>query len=123
MTLSQFSLSNPPKNVCILRLSALGDITHALPVLRTLQKRWPNTAITWIIGKTEYQLVKDIEGVEFITFDKSQGLAAYKAIRQELKARHFDVLLHMQLSLRASAISFFVHADIKLGFDKERAKD
>lgn len=123
MTLSQFNLSNPPKNICILRLSALGDITHALPVLRTLQKNWPNTSITWIIGKTEYQLVKDIKGVEFIIFDKSQGLSGYKNLRKQLKGRHFDILLHMQLSLRASAISFFVPADIKLGFDKERAKD
>jgi len=123
MTLSQFNLSNPPKNICILRLSALGDITHTLPVLRTLQKNWPNTSITWIIGKTEYQLVKDIEGVEFIIFDKSQGLTAYGTLRQQLKERHFAILLHMQLSLRASAISFFVPADIKLGFDKARAKD
>ena len=123
MTLSQFNLSNPPKNICILRLSALGDITHTLPVLRTLQKNWPNTSVTWIIGKTEYQLVKGIEDVEFIIFDKSQGLAGYNKLRKQLKARHFDILLHMQLSLRASAISFFVPADIKLGFDKERAKD
>jgi heptosyltransferase I len=91
--------------------------------LRTLQKNWPNTSITWIIGKTEYELVRDIEGVEFIIFDKSQGLAAYNTIRRQLKGRHFDVLLHMQLSLRASVISFFVPAAIKLGFDKERAKD
>ena len=123
MTLSQFNLSNPPKKVCLLRLSALGDITHALPVLRTLQKNWPNTSITWIIGKTEYQLVKDIEDVEFIIFDKSQGLAGYNRLRKQMKRRHFDILLHMQLSLRASAISFFVPADVKLGFDKERAKD
>lgn len=123
MTLSQFSPSNPPKNICILRLSALGDITHALPVLRTLQKNWPDTKISWIIGKTEYPLVKDIEGVEFIIFDKSQGLDAYKTIRKQLKGRHFDILLHLQLSLRASAISYLVPADIKLGFDKERAKD
>ena len=123
MTLSQFNLSNPPKSLCLLRLSALGDITHALPVLRTLQKNWPDTSITWIIGKTEYQLVKDIEAVEFIIFDKSQGLAGYNRLRKQMKGRHFDILLHMQLSLRASAISFFVPADIKLGFDKERAKD
>ena len=101
----------------------MGDITHALPVLRTLQKNWPNTSITWIIGKTEYQLVRDIEGVEFIIFDKTQGLSAYNTIHKQLKGRHFDILFHMQLSLRASAISFFVPADIKLGFDKERAKD
>lgn len=123
MTLSQFNPSKPPKNICILRLSALGDITHTLPVLRTLQKHWPDTSITWIIGKTEYQLVRDIQGVEFITFDKSKGLSAYRTLCQQLKGKHFDVLLHMQLSLRASAISFFVPADIKLGFDRARAKD
>ncbi len=123
MTLSQFNLSKPPKNICILRLSALGDITHTLPVLRTLQKNWPATPITWIIGKTEYELVKGVEGVEFIIFDKSQGFAAYLALRQQMKSRHFDVLLHLQVSLRASAISFLVPATIKLGFDRERAKD
>ena len=105
MTLSQFNLSKPPKNICMLRLSALGDITHTLPVLRTLQKNWPATPITWIIGKTEYELVKGIEGVEFIIFDKSQGFAAYLALRQQMQSRHFDVLLHLQVSLRASAIT------------------
>lgn len=101
----------------------MGDITHTLPVLRTLQKNWPDTSISWIIGKTEYELVRNIPNVEFIIFDKSQGLVGLHKIRQQLKKRHFDVLLHMQLSLRASAISFFVPATIKLGFDKKRAKD
>lgn len=106
-----------------MRLSALGDITHALPVLRTLQKHWPTTRITWIIGKAEYELVKDIDGVEFIIFNKSRGLAALSDLRRQMKGRHFDILLHMQLSLRASAASFFIPADIKLGFDRDRAKD
>jgi len=48
---------------------------------------------------------------------------SYNKLRKQMKGRHFDILLHMQLSLRASAISLFVPADIKLGFDKERAKD
>jgi len=106
-----------------LRLSALGDITHALPVLRTLQKHWPQTRITWIIGKAEYELVRDIDGVEFIIFNKSRGIGAYNDLRRQMKGRHFDILLHMQLSLRASAASFFIPADIRLGFDRERAKD
>ena len=123
MTLSRSTLSAPPKRICILRLSALGDITHALPVLRTFQQHWPDTHISWIIGKTEFELVKDIEGVEFIIFDKARGLAAYRQIRRVLKQQHFDVLLHMQLSLRASIISALTSADIKLGFDRARAKD
>jgi len=122
-----FSATTPPETLCLLRLSALGDITHVLPTLRTLQSHWPSTEITWIIGKTEYQLVKTIDNVNFIIFDKSTGLSGYfdlqKKIRQQLKGQSFDVLLHMQLSLRASIASLFIPAKIKLGFDKKRAKD
>jgi heptosyltransferase I len=132
MTFSQtfsqnFSTKNPPETLCLLRLSALGDITHVLPTLRTIQQHWPNTKITWVIGKIEYQLVKDISNINFIVFDKSKGLYAYldlrKQIRQQLKHFSFDVLLHMQLSIRSSLASLFIPAHIKLGFDKKRAKD
>ncbi len=116
-------LSSAPDSICILRLSAIGDVTHALPVLRTLQHHWPQTRLTWIIGKNEHALVTEINGVEFITFDKSLGFGAYQDIRRKLADRRFDVLLHMQLSLRASITSLFIKADVKLGFDRERAKD
>ena len=33
--------STPPESICILRLSALGDVCHVLPVVRTLQDAWP----------------------------------------------------------------------------------
>lgn len=95
--------------------------------MRTLQSHWPSTEITWIIGKAEYQLVKTIDNINFIIFDKSSGLSGYfdlkKQIKQQLKGQSFDVLLHMQLSIRASVASLFIPAKIKLGFDKERAKD
>jgi heptosyltransferase I len=107
----------------MLRLSAIGDISHALPVLRTLQHHWPQTRITWIIGKNEHALVSKIDGVEFITFDKSLGYAAYSDVRRKLAGRRFDVLLHMQVSLRASITSLLIKAGIKLGFDRARAKD
>jgi heptosyltransferase I len=116
-------LSSPPKRICILRLSALGDITHVLPTLRTFQHHWPETRITWVIGKSEYALVKDIPGVEFIIFDKSAGIAAYLDIRRQLKQHQFDVLLHMQLAIRASLLCWLIPARIKLGFDRARAKD
>ena len=118
-----FTLTSPPNSICILRLSALGDITHVLPSLRTLQQHWPNTHITWIIGKAEYALVQNIPGIEFIIFDKTAGVAAYLKIRRQLKSRHFDVLMHMQLALRASLLGWLIPAKIKLGFDKARAKD
>jgi len=113
----------PPKQICILRLSAIGDICHVLPVIRTLQHVWPDTKLTWVIGKLEYQLVSDIPGIEFIIFDKRMGLKAYLSLKQSMRHRQFDLLLHMQMSLRASLASLLIPARIKLGFDKTHAND
>ena len=37
--LPDFSVT-PPRRICVLRLSALGDVCHVLPVVRTLQDAW-----------------------------------------------------------------------------------
>ncbi len=116
------NFSTHPENICILRLSAIGDVTHVLPMLRTLQKYWPQTRISWIIGKTEATLVGDIQGVEFIVFDKSRGARAHRDLREQLRGRRFDLLLNLQASLRGSLACLAVKAPIKLGYDKARAR-
>ena len=116
-------LAQPPKSICILRLSAIGDCTHVVPMVRTIQKHWPGTGITWIIGKLEASLLGDIEGVEFIVYDKSRRFGALGDLRRTLAGRSFDVLLNMQVALRASIVSLFVRAPIRLGYDRARARD
>jgi heptosyltransferase I len=116
-------LTSPPESLCILRLSAIGDVTHVLPTLRTIQHSWPDCRITWIIGRAEASLVGDIPGVELVIFDKSLGWKAYRHLAKALKRRRFDILLHMQISLRASLASLLVKAPIRLGFDRPRAKN
>jgi len=112
-----------PTSLCILRLSAVGDICHTLPVVRTIQAHWPQTRISWIIGKLEASLVSDIPDIEFIEFDKSRGVKAYMDVRQALRRRRFDALLHMQMSLRSSVVNRMVSAKTRIGFDRARAKD
>ena len=109
--------------ICLLRLSAIGDVTHALAVVRRLQTVAPDVEITWIIGKLEHKLLAGVDGVEFIIFDKSQGAAAFGELRQALKRRRFDVLLHMQVSMRANVASLLVRADRRIGYDRERSRD
>ncbi|MGH8294182.1 MAG: glycosyltransferase family 9 protein [Steroidobacteraceae bacterium] len=121
--MKKLPLDRPPLTVCILRLSALGDTCHVVPVLRALQREWPQTKLTWIIGKAESRLMELIDGVEFITVDKRAGLAAHRDLRARLRGRRFDVLLHMQLSFRASLMSSAVPATIRLGFDGARARE
>jgi len=113
-----------PEKVCLLRLSAIGDACHVVPLLRTLQSAWPRTRFTWVIGKLEAKLMGLIPDVELITVDKGAGLSAYQRLRTEMKRRGaFDLLLHLQLSIRASAAAACIPAPIKLGFDKDRARE
>jgi heptosyltransferase I len=114
-------LAEPPRSVCILRLSAIGDACHVVPIVRTLQQAWPATQLTWIIGRSEARLLRLLEGVEFITVDKR--LAALPALRAALTGRRFEVLLHMQLALRASLAASCVSARVRLGFDLPRARE
>ncbi|MFW5969887.1 MAG: glycosyltransferase family 9 protein [Halofilum sp. (in: g-proteobacteria)] len=116
-------METPPASLCLLRLSALGDVTHAVPVVRTLQKAWPGTQLTWIIGRLEAELVGDLPGVEFIVFDKGRGFAAYRDLRRRLRGRRFDVLLQMQVALRANLAGRLVRAPLRVGFDRARSRD
>ena len=109
--------------LCILRLSALGDATHVLPLIRTLQKNLPDCRITWILGKGEAKLMDGLDGVELIVFDKLAGLAGVKALARTLNGRRFDVLLQMQLALRANLISSVISAKRRIGYDARRAKE
>lgn len=121
--MSTLHFRTPPSSVCVLRLSAVGDICHTLPVVQTLRKAWPETSFTWIVGKLEAELIKDIPGIEFVIFDKNGGLKARRGIKRILRSKQYDLLLHMQMSMRASLLSRYIRADIKLGFDKQRAHD
>lgn len=115
--------TNPPASICLLRLSALGDVTHVLPLVRTLQSAWPQTRLHWIIDKAGHKLLDGLPGVQFHVYDKKTGLAGMRALRRELPNEGFDVLLQMQVALRANLLSAFVPAQRRIGYDKSRSKD
>lgn len=115
--------ASAPESLCLLRLSALGDVSHVLPLVRQLQRTWPKTRLTWIIGKFEHRLMQLIPDIEFIVFDKKQGWDAVRQLREQLARRRFDALLHMQLALRANLLATWVKADRRIGFDAERSKE
>lgn len=109
--------------LCLLRLSAIGDVCHATAMVQRIRKHRPDIAITWVIGKVEYQLLKGLEGVEFVVFDKKQGRAGVQALKQALAHIHFDALCMMQVALRANWASRVIKAKTRLGFDKARSKE
>ncbi|HEY5971378.1 MAG TPA: glycosyltransferase family 9 protein [Pseudoxanthomonas sp.] len=116
-------MSTIPPSLCLLRLSALGDVTHVVPLVRTLQRAWPQTRLHWVIDKAGHKLLEGLDGVVFHTYDKKSGLAGMRALRAELPANGFDALLQMQVALRANVLSGFIPARRRIGYDRARSKD
>jgi len=112
-----------PEHIAILRLSALGDATHVVPLVRTIQRAWPQTRLTWIIGKGEARLLEGLEGVEFTIYDKKTGWPGLRELWARLSDRRFDALLQMQLAFRANLLAWGLDAPIRIGYDKARSKE
>lgn len=115
--------TSAPESLCILRLSAIGDVCNSIAMAQAIQRQWPETRLTWICGKVEARLLKGLPGIRVIVFDKKQGWQGYKAVWQALKGERFDALLHMQTAIRASIVSLGIKAKYKLGFDAARSSD
>ncbi|ALS33857.1 heptosyltransferase I [Pseudoalteromonas translucida KMM 520] len=110
-------------SICILRLSAIGDVCHAVSAVQAIQKAHPNAKITWVIGKVEAMLLANLPGIELVVFDKKQGSVALKNLKQTFKGQKFDVLLNMQVALRAGFVARCIPAKVKIGFDWARSKE
>lgn len=109
--------------MCLLRLSALGDVTHVVPLVRTLQAARPDTPIHWIIDKAGHKLLDGLPGVTFHAYDKKSGMAGVKELRRQLPPGRFEALLQMQVAFRANLLSAFIPAERRIGYDRSRSKD
>lgn len=112
-----------PRSICILRLSAIGDVCNTIAAVQCIQRQWPDTHITWITSNLESHLLQGLPGINVVIFDKKKGIKGYTELWKTLKNHHFDALLHMQYALRASVATLGIKAKYKLGFNKERSQD
>ncbi|HYQ24678.1 glycosyltransferase family 9 protein [Stenotrophomonas sp.] len=116
-------MASASSSLCLLRLSALGDVTHVVPLVRTLQAARPDTPIHWIIDKAGHKLLDGLPGVVFHAYDKKTGMAGVKELRRQLPPGRFEALLQMQVAFRANLLSAFIPAERRIGYDRSRSKD
>ena len=112
-----------PKHIAFFRLSALGDVVLAIPMIRALQKAWPDCKITWITSSAVYPLLEGLEGIEFLVIKKPEKIKDYLSLRKLFKQYEFDILIAAQASFRTNLIYPHINAKRKIGFDNGRAKD
>ena len=114
----------PLGRVGIVMMSAIGDAVHVLPVATALKRHDPGCRITWILQPGPASLVRGHPAIdEIVTFDKRRGWRALLDVRRALAARPFDLVLDLQVYIKAGLVTALTRAPVKLGFDRARARD
>ncbi|SDD80583.1 lipopolysaccharide heptosyltransferase II [Sporomusa acidovorans] len=110
-------------NILIVKLSAIGDVIHALPVATALKQQFPAAKITWVVEKPAYDLLTNNPYIdELVIFDKAKykslgGLLKHgRALARQLKAKKFDLALDLQGLFKSAAIIYLSGATTRLGY-------
>lgn len=109
--------------ICVLRLSAIGDVAHTVAVVRTLQHAFPDAPLTWLVGRVESAVAQLVPGVDVRVVDKRHPWSEVFRLRRLFRGRRFDALLHLQVSFRSNLLSLAVPARERWGFDRTRSKE
>jgi heptosyltransferase I len=110
--------------IAIVRMSAIGDVVHVLPVAASLKAAVPDVRISWLIQPTPHDLVRHHPAVdEFILFERSAPAWSLLRLREVLRGRRFDLVLGLHTSLKAGLATVLLRAERKVGFDRARAPE
>lgn len=100
-------------NILIVKLSAIGDVVHALPVAPALKRCFPAARLTWVVEKPAYDLLANNPYIdEIIVFDKPKlkklsGFWTYApGFVRLLRSKRFDLAIDLQALFKSGAIAY-----------------
>ena len=120
------------KKFLIIKLSALGDIVHALPVARTLRQTYPQAYIAWMIEERYKELLHNNPDIDEIIpirikFWKKnwtrETLKEILHIIKNLRQQNFDVVFDLHGLIKSGVIAMLSGAHIKSGFHRKNCKE
>jgi len=121
--------------ILIVRLSALGDIVHALPVLAAIKKAKPDALVDWLVeenytailalapGLNRRVIVRATSASETPEAIAFPGGAGYLRAARYLRAQHYDVALDLQGLLKSAVWARVSGARRVVGFDRAHLRE
>lgn len=110
------------KNILVVKLSAIGDVIHALPVSYAIKETYPDAHLTWVVEPPAYPLLEGNPYIdELILFEKAKFrsiggfLRQIGPFRKRLRVRHYDASLDLQGLFKSAAIVFNAGAKLRIG--------
>jgi len=108
--------------ILVVRLSAMGDVIHALPAVATLKHSFPHSRITWVIRPKWKPLLESNPFVdEVIEMDRTFPgmIGAAGALRRQ----PFDLVIDFQALLQSALVTAWVKSDKKIGLHRSQARE
>jgi 3-deoxy-D-manno-octulosonic-acid transferase/heptosyltransferase-1 len=106
-------------NILIIKLSAIGDVVHTIPVIPTLHEHFPQSKITWLVEEKAAGILKGYPGIDRLIISKRQKwlqtllspkcLRATREIAQfvkELRTNHYDLIIDFQGLFKSGILVF-----------------
>lgn len=110
------------QNVLVVKLSAIGDVIHALPVSYAIKETYPEARLTWVVEPSAYNILQGNPYIdELIVFEKKKFkslggfLANYGPFCDKLRQCKYDAALDLQGLFKSAAIAWSSKAALKLG--------
>jgi len=125
----------PLDRILIVRLSALGDIVHALPVLAALKREWPAATVDWLVEETYAPIlalatglhnriiVRAKEGIERPGTMGFGGTLGYLRAIAYLRRQRYDAALDLQGLIKSAVWARLSGAKRVIGFDRTNLRE
>lgn len=107
------------KRILIVRMSALGDIVHALPVLSAIRATHPTVEIDWLADRKYAGILDFTEGITQRIIGRP-GLSHAVTV---MRARGYDVAVDLQGLLKSAAMARLSGATRVIGFEQAALRE
>jgi lipopolysaccharide heptosyltransferase I len=125
------------KKIAIVKLSAIGDVVHALPVASALRERYPQAHLSWIVeGKGRAILEGNPDLDEIITFDKARWMSELPYPHRTLsvlwrigrfahllRTANFDLAIDLQGLIKSGILTWLTGAGVRIGFSSDCCRE
>jgi heptosyltransferase-1 len=116
--------------IAIIKLSALGDIIHAMVVPQLIKKRYPHAKIDWVVEAGFESILtqnKDIHQIYCVQLKRAKKNKSIKMLFAELKKvrkmETYDVVIDLQGLLKSALIAKLIPSKQTWGFDKHSIRE
>jgi len=109
-----------PERLLIVRLGALGDIVHTIPVAAALRRGFPSATIDWIVSARHREILDLVPVVDRRLVVGDRGLLA--AIGEVRRSR-YDVVLDLQGLFKSALLARGTGAPRVIGFSSGYSRE